>query len=88
MSLEEIEASILDLTLEERQRFALWYETNRADLLREAQEDGLADEQKAEILRRRDVALAHPELLERWEGTTDRLRSKLNEVRRKKPARR
>ena len=89
MSLEQIEASILELSPEERRRFAVWYEKHRKDLLPELQEeDDLVDEQRAEILRRRDLALAHPELLEPWEGTIERARSKLHEVRRQKTPRR
>ena len=88
MSPEQIEAKILELSLEERQRFALWYEAHRKDLLFEAQEeDDLGEEQRAEILRRRDLAFAHPELLEAWDGTIERVRSKLHEVRRQKAAR-
>ena len=87
MSLEQIEASILDLSAEERRRFALWFEAHRSDLLPELQdEEDLADEQKAEILRRRELALAHPDLLEPWDGTIERVRSKLHEVRRQKAA--
>jgi hypothetical protein len=44
--------------------------------------ENLADEQKAEILRRRDLAVAHPDLLEPWDGTIDRVRAKLHERRR------
>jgi hypothetical protein len=38
----------------------------------------------AVILRRRDEALAHPELLEPWGDTTERLRGQLKEIRRQK----
>ena len=75
VSLEQIEASILELSPEERRRFAAWYDKHRKDLLPEQQEeDDLADEQRAEILRRRDLALAHPDLLEPWDGTIKRAR--------------
>jgi len=85
VSLEQIEANILELSSEEWRRFAVWYEKHRQDLLPELQEeDDLADEQRVEILRRRELALAHPELLEPWEGTTERARGKLHEVRRQK----
>ena len=85
MSLEQLEAAIRQLTSEERQRLVLWFEENRRELL-ELEEDELSDEQKAEILRRRDLALAHPELLEPWDGTIERVRSRLNEFRRQKPS--
>jgi hypothetical protein len=89
VSLEQIEAGILELSPEERRRFAAWYEAHRNDLLPELQEqEDLADDQKAEVLRRRDLASAHPELLEPWEGTIERARSKLHEVRRQKTPRR
>jgi hypothetical protein len=39
-------------------------------------------------LRRRDQAIAHPELLEPWDGTIERVRDRLHEFRSKKtPAR-
>ena len=44
--------------------------------------DELSDEQKAEVLRRRDLALANPELLEPWDGTIERVRARLHEFRR------
>ncbi len=42
---------------------------------------------KAEILHRRDKVDKHPELLEPWEGTTGRIRARLNELRRQKALR-
>ncbi len=39
---------------------------------------------KVEILRRRDEVNTHPELLEPWEGTTERARARLHELRRQK----
>ena len=36
--------------------------------------DELSEQQEAEILRRRDQALAHPELLEPWDGAIERER--------------
>jgi hypothetical protein len=36
--------------------------------------DELSEEQKAEVARRRELALAHPELLEPWDGTIKRVR--------------
>jgi hypothetical protein len=39
-------------------------------------------------LRRRDQAIAHPELLEPWDGTIERVRERLHEFRSQKtPAR-
>jgi hypothetical protein len=48
----------------------------------------LSEEQQAEILRRRDLALAHPELLEPWEGTIERARQRLHEFRPQKASNR
>ena len=80
MSLEQLENTILGLPVEERQRLALWFEQNRRELLGD-EADELSDEQKAEVLRRRDLAVAHPELLEPWDGSIERVRTRLNEFR-------
>ena len=85
MSLEQLESSILALTPEERKAFARWFEEHR-DRLVPSEDDELTPEQQAEILRRREQALAHPELLEPWEGTIGRVRQRLHEVRRQKAA--
>jgi len=83
VSLEQLENTILGLPVEERQRLALWFEQNRRELLGD-EADELSDEQKAEVLRRRDLAVAHPELLEPWDGSIERVRARLNEFRRQK----
>ncbi len=83
MSLEQLESTILGLSPEERQRLAIWFEENRRELLGD-DADELSDEKKAEVLRRRDLAAAHPELLEPWDGTIERIRAQLNEFRRQK----
>ena len=76
MSLEQLESAILGLTLEERQRLAIWFEENRGELLGD-EADELSEAQKTEVFRRRDLALAHPELLEPWDGTIERVRERL-----------
>jgi hypothetical protein len=81
--LEQLEQAILGLTLEERRRLAVWFEENRRELLGD-DSDELSGEQEAEIIRGRDFALAHPELLESWDGTIERLRERLHEFRRQK----
>lgn len=81
MSVDQVETEILGLSREDRQRLAVWFEENRRELLGE-EADELSDEQKAEVLRRRDLALANPELLEPWDGTIERVRARLNEFRR------
>jgi hypothetical protein len=81
--LEQLEDAILGLSPAERQRLAVWFEENRRELLGN-EPDELSDEQRAEVLRRRDLALANPELLEAWDGTVERVRARLNEFRRQK----
>jgi hypothetical protein len=49
-----------------------------------AETEVVLPEVMAEILRRREEALAHPELLEPWGDTTERLRAQLSEIRRQK----
>jgi hypothetical protein len=43
------------------------------------------DPVKAEILRRRDEALAHPERLEAWESAFPRMKQRFDELRRQNP---
>ena len=83
MSLEQLEQAILGLTPQERQRLAVWFEENRRELIGD-ESDELSEEQEAEIVRRRELALAHPELLEPWDGTIERVRERLHEFRRQK----
>ena len=80
VSLEQLETAILSLTPKERQRLAVWFEENRRELLGE-EPDELSEDQKAEVVRRRDLALAQPELLEPWDGTVERVRERLHEFR-------
>jgi hypothetical protein len=83
VSLEQLEQAILGLTPEQRQRLAVWFEENRRELLGD-ESDELSGEQQAEVIRRREFALAHPELLEPWDGTVERVRERLHELRRQK----
>ena len=76
MSVEQVEIAILALSHEDRQRLAVWFEENRRELLN-ADEGELSEEQQAEVVRRRNLALAHPELLEPWDGTIERVRARL-----------
>ena len=87
MSLEQLESAILALSPEQRHQLVVWFEEHRDHIIGEkGSEDELTDDQKAEILRRRDLALAHPDLLEPWDGTMERARQRLNEFRRQKAA--
>jgi hypothetical protein len=81
MSVEQIEATLLKLPPAERAAFADWFYEHEDELLGSEE---IHPEVQAEIMRRRAEALAHPELLEPWEGTTERLREQLNEIRRQK----
>jgi len=81
--LDKLKQAILDLKPEERQRLAVWFEENRRELLGD-DSDEMSEEQEAEIIRRRELALAHPELLEPWDGTIERVRERLQEFRRQK----
>jgi len=83
MSVEQIEASLLKLPPAERAAFANWFYEHEDELLG-SDDNEIHPEVQAEILRRRAEALAHPELLEPWEGTTERLREQLNEICRQK----
>jgi hypothetical protein len=84
VSLEQLENAILELTPQERQRLAVWFDENRRELLGDDDLDELTEEQQTEIVRRREFALAHPELLEPWDGTIERVRERLHEFRRQK----
>lgn len=77
MSVEQLESAILGLSDEDRQRLAVWFEENRRELLSDEQ-DELGKEQQAEVVRRRDLAAAHPELLEPWDGVIERVRARLH----------
>jgi hypothetical protein len=79
VSLEQLESAILGLTPEERQRLAVWFEENRHELLGD-ERDGLTEEQEAEVIRRRNLAQAHPELLESWDGALERVRERLQKA--------
>jgi len=82
MTATELESKVLALTLPERREFVHWLDEHRDEILPD--EDEIHPEVKAEILRRRDEALAHPELMEPWDGTMTKARELLDEIRRKK----
>jgi hypothetical protein len=76
-SWSEWKAQFLGLMPEERQLLAVWFEENWRELLGD-EPDELSEEQKAEVVRGRESALAHPELLEPWDGTIERVRERLH----------
>ena len=84
MSVEQIENTLLQLSREERRQFALWFYENENQILDPQEDEAISPELETEIMRRRSEALAHPELLEPWGDTTQKLREQLNEIRRKK----
>ncbi len=81
MSVEQLEQTVLGLSPEDRRRFLDWLYEHEEEL---RGPNYIHPEVHAEILRRRAAALAHPETLEPWEGTTERTRARLNEIRRQK----
>ena len=83
MSLEQLKTAILELSPEQRQRLAVWFEEHLRELLGD-EGDELSDAQKTELRRPRHEAAAHPELLEPWDGTIERVRERLHEFRSKK----
>jgi hypothetical protein len=80
MRVEQIEQSVLQLSMVERRQFVQWF-YDHPDELGAGDDNYIHPEVKAEILQRRDEAAAHPELLEPWAGTTERVRAKLHERR-------
>lgn len=78
MSVEQLEQSVLNLSPEERRQFFTWIYEHEVELVGA---DYIHPEVQAEILRRRDEAIAHPEQLKPWEGTTERVRARLHELR-------
>ena len=63
MSVEQIEATLLQLPPAERRRFVDWFYQHENELSGE-DTDEISSDVRAEILRRRDEASAHPEMME------------------------
>ena len=83
MSEEQLEKTVLSLSHEERRRFLDWLYEHEQELI--GTDDDIHPEVKAEILRRRQEALAHPEKLEAWESAFPRMKQRFDELRRKNP---
>lgn len=64
MSVEQLEQSVLKLSDEERRQFADWFYQHESEIIGQPDDDDIHPSVKAEVLRRRDEALAHPELME------------------------
>ena len=80
MSVEQLEQSLLKLGPEERRNFADWFFEHEGELLGE---DYIHPEVKAEILRRHDEAMEHPELLDDFEKGMAEAKRLFDELRRK-----
>jgi hypothetical protein len=84
MSVEQIETSVLQLPQADRRRFLNWFYEHEDELL--GSDDGeIHPEVQAEILRRREEALAHPEKLEAWESAFPKMKQRFHELRRQNP---
>ena len=79
MRVEQLEQSVLKLSPEERRQFAVWFYEHEQDML--GADDEIHTEGEAEILRRRDEAMAHPEKLEAWESAFPRMKQRFTELR-------
>jgi hypothetical protein len=85
MSVEQIEQSVLQLSAEERRQFAQWFYEHEDELAEpQTDDDKIHPEVRAELERRLKEIDEHPELLEPWEGTTDRIRARLHDQHRQK----
>jgi hypothetical protein len=80
MSLEQIENTLLTLPPDERRRFARWFYEHEDRIVES--DDDLSPEVEAELSRRLDEIREHPELIQPWEGTIERVRQRLHELRR------
>lgn len=90
MSVQALEAQVRALSPEELAQFSQWFEAYRETALGDDEVDteaaDLSETQKAELLRRVEFAKCHPEALEPWEGTTERIREHLHALRGQKAA--
>jgi hypothetical protein len=84
MSVEQIEKTLLQLPRVERRQFADWFYRHANEIIEPQDDEEISPKIEAVILRRRDEVDAHPELLEPWEGTTERVRARLHELRHQK----
>jgi hypothetical protein len=82
MSVEQLEQSVLKLSTEERRRFLDWLFEHEDELI---SPDEIHPEVKADILKRREEALADPERLKTWESAFPQMKQRFDELRRKNP---
>jgi hypothetical protein len=83
MSVEQLEQNVLSLSPEERRRFFEWLYEHEDELI--GRNEDIHPEVKADILRRREEALAHPEKLAAWETAFPRMKQHFDELQRKNP---
>ena len=89
MSVRELEKWIRALPPRQLRHFGQWFDDYRQQAGPATEiEDDLTEAQKTELLRRVELAKAHPELLHPWKGTMDKLRKELHAYRAQKAARR
>lgn len=84
MSVEQITNTLLQLPREERRRFADWFYQHEAEIVAPQDGDEIHPEVRVELERRLKEIEEHPESLQPWEGTTDRIRAQLHEIRSQK----
>ena len=83
MSVEQLEQNVIGLSREERRHFFDWLYEHEDELM--GSDIDIHPEVKADILRRREEALAHPEKLEAWESAFPKMTQRFNELRGKNP---
>jgi hypothetical protein len=83
MSVDELEKRVMNLSYSEKRRFLEWFYEHEDELVGENED--IHPEVSAEILRRREEALTHPEKLESWESAFPRMKERFDELRRKNP---
>jgi hypothetical protein len=82
MSVEQLRLSVLKLSDPDRRRFLEWLYDHEDELVPAVE---LHPDVQAEILRRREEAIAHPEKLEAWENAFPRMKQRFDELLRKNP---
>ncbi len=83
MSVEQLEQNVIRLSRAERRHFFDWLYEHEDELI--GASDDIHPEVKADILRRREDALAHPEKLAAWESAFPKMKQRFNELRSKNP---
>ena len=83
MSVEQLEQNVISLSREEHRPFFDWLYEHEDELI--GSPDDIHPEVKADIHRRREEALAHPEKLEAWESAFPKMQQRFNELRGKNP---